>query len=253
MSQQKRLTDKQKRFAQELVFNLGTRNMTDVAKDVGYGTPAVRASELQNPKKFPLVVEYIKELEQEKIKEVRENFYKNLNEFNDLFERMNHQLKCKLWQGRTKDYISIFKKMEPVVYQYKQMVLGQTEPIKVYLAEENRPYHTGFFKIGMTKHEDVESRRTYTDNPFGVNYICYFEYIPNDNFNLEKTLHRFFKKFSTKQNVKNGSKEWFQFKNRKIIIKAFMKVSKYYLNKFRCKYFYQKLKGRKDEYYSKSS
>lgn len=253
MSQQKRLTDKQKRFAQELVFNLGTRNMADVAKDVGYGTPAVRASELQNPKKFPLVVEYIKELEQEKIKEVRENFYQNLNEFNDLFKRMNHQLRCKLWQGRTKDYISIFKKMEPVVYQYKQMVLGQTEPIKVYLAEENRPYHTGFFKIGMTKHEDVESRRTYTDNPFGVNYICYFEYIPNDNFNLEKTLHRFFKKFSTKQNVKNGSKEWFQFKNRKIIIKAFMKVSKYYLNKFRCKYFYQKLKRRKDEYYSKSS
>jgi len=247
MGLKKRLTNKQKRFAQELVFNLGTRNVADVAKDVGYGSPAVRASELQNHKKYPLVVEYIKKLEQEKIKEVRKNFYQNLEEFNHLFKGMNQQIRQNLWQGRTRDYVSVFKRMEPVVYHYKQMVIGQTNPIKVYLAEENRPHHTGFFKIGMTKQEDVESRRTYTDNPFGVNYICYFEYIPSQNFNLEKTLHQFFKKFSTKQKIKNGSTEWFQFKNRNVIIKAFMKMSKYYLNKFRCKYFYQKLKGKKDE------
>src|SRR5210317_1726021 len=110
MGLRKRLTDKQKRFAQELVFNLGTRNVADVAKDVGYGSPAVRASELQNPKKFPLVVEYIKKLEQEKIKEVRKNFYQNLEEFNHLFKGMNQQIRYNLWKGRTRDYVSIFKK-----------------------------------------------------------------------------------------------------------------------------------------------
>ena len=63
----KHLTDKQKRFAREFVYNDGTKTKTECAVDAGYGKSSahVRASELTNPRKFPLVVRYIQELQNE--------------------------------------------------------------------------------------------------------------------------------------------------------------------------------------------
>ena len=63
----KHLTDKQKRFARELVYNDGTKTKTECAVEAGYGKSSahVRASELTNPRKFPLVVRYIQELQKE--------------------------------------------------------------------------------------------------------------------------------------------------------------------------------------------
>ena len=63
----KHLTDKQKRFARELVYNDGTKTKTECAAEAGYGKSSahLRASELTNPRKFPLVVRYIQELEKE--------------------------------------------------------------------------------------------------------------------------------------------------------------------------------------------
>ena len=63
----KHLTDKQKRFARALVYNEGTKTKTECAIEAGYGKSSadVRASELTNPRKFPLVVKYIQELEYE--------------------------------------------------------------------------------------------------------------------------------------------------------------------------------------------
>jgi len=63
----KRLTDQQKKFAHELVVNEGRITATEAAQIAGYEKDSahVRASELQNPKKYPLVVQYIGQLRED--------------------------------------------------------------------------------------------------------------------------------------------------------------------------------------------
>lgn len=236
MGLSKRLTNKQKRFAEALVFNAENKTASEIAKEVGYGTPSVRASELQNPNCFPLVTQYIQKLQQEKIQFTKNAFYNILHKFNETFTHIQKQTKYELSRGRTSQASNLMNQTRPLVQQFKQMIEGQNSVIKVYLAEENRPHQTGFYKIGMTKKDDVEDRRTYTDNPYGINYICFIEYIPNYGLNLEKTLHKFFVRYSTKSEVKNGSTEWFQFKNRKTVVKAFIKASQCLLHRYECKH-----------------
>ena len=63
----KRLTDMQKRFAELYVYNEGRSTPYECAKEAGYAEESarVRASELRNPKVYPLVVQYIGELREE--------------------------------------------------------------------------------------------------------------------------------------------------------------------------------------------
>ena len=63
----KRLTDMQKRFAELYVYNEGRMTPYECAKESGYAEESarVRASELRNPKAYPLVVQYIGELREE--------------------------------------------------------------------------------------------------------------------------------------------------------------------------------------------
>ena len=63
----KQLTEKQIKFAQELVYNEGRKTATQCALEAKYSEDRahVTASELQNPKKYPLVVQYIGELRSE--------------------------------------------------------------------------------------------------------------------------------------------------------------------------------------------
>ena len=63
----KRLTEMQQKFAQLLVTNEGRKTPTECAIEAGYDkdTAYVRASELRNPKKYPLVVKYIGEIREE--------------------------------------------------------------------------------------------------------------------------------------------------------------------------------------------
>ena len=63
----KRLTEMQMNFAHEIVSNEGRKNGFECAVSAGYAEDSarVRASELQNPKRFPLVVKYIGELREE--------------------------------------------------------------------------------------------------------------------------------------------------------------------------------------------
>jgi len=67
MGLRKELTDKQRKFALELVTSEGRKTATECAIEAGYekDSAPVRASELQNPKKYPLVVQYIGELRAE--------------------------------------------------------------------------------------------------------------------------------------------------------------------------------------------
>ena len=59
----KQLSEQQKKFAELLVYNEGRKTPTECALEAGYaeGSAHVRASELRNPNKYPLVVKYIGE------------------------------------------------------------------------------------------------------------------------------------------------------------------------------------------------
>ena len=70
MGLSKRLTEKQKKFAELLVCNDGSRDAWECAKEAGYGPNSdlaarVASSKLTNPQLYPLVVRYIGELREE--------------------------------------------------------------------------------------------------------------------------------------------------------------------------------------------
>ena len=78
MGKKPTLTEKQRKFAYELVTNEGRITGTEAAKRAGYGSPRERAYELQNPRKFPLVVNTLEKLEM--------NFKKNMTlHFKDIY------------------------------------------------------------------------------------------------------------------------------------------------------------------------
>jgi phage terminase small subunit len=78
----KRLTEMQKRFAEYLVFNEGRTTGTDAAIAAGYSEKRakVEASELQNPRLSPLVVQYIGALREEKLKKFEVTYDKHVAE-----------------------------------------------------------------------------------------------------------------------------------------------------------------------------
>ena len=78
----KRLTEMQMNFAHEIVTNEGRKNATECATDAGYtkDTAVVKASQLQNPKLYPLVVKYIGELREEYQKKYAVTFERHISE-----------------------------------------------------------------------------------------------------------------------------------------------------------------------------
>ena len=78
----KRLTEMQMKFAHEIVTNEGRKNATECATDAGYtkDTAVVKASQLQNPKLYPLVVKYIGELREEYQKKYAVSFERHISE-----------------------------------------------------------------------------------------------------------------------------------------------------------------------------
>ena len=84
----KRLTEMQKRFAEYLVFNEGRTTGSDAAIAAGYSEKRakVEASELQNPRLSPLVVQYIGELREEKLKKYEVTYDKHVAELGKIRE-----------------------------------------------------------------------------------------------------------------------------------------------------------------------
>jgi len=78
----KRLTEMQQKFAHELVSNEGRKYAYQCAIDAGYEKDRARqtASELINPKKFPLVVKYIGEIREEYQKKYAVTFERHITE-----------------------------------------------------------------------------------------------------------------------------------------------------------------------------
>ena len=70
------------KFAHEIVTNEGRKNGFECAVAAGYAEDSarVRASDLQNPKRFPLVVKYIGELREEYQKKYAVTFERHISE-----------------------------------------------------------------------------------------------------------------------------------------------------------------------------
>jgi phage terminase small subunit len=92
----KQLTPKQIKFAQELVYNEGRKTATQCAIEAAYSEDRahVTASELQNPKMYPLVAQYIGQLRQEVQKKYDINFESHLMH---LGKMRNDALDAKAW------------------------------------------------------------------------------------------------------------------------------------------------------------
>jgi len=82
MTQPKRLTEMQMKFAHELVTNEGRKTGAECAIAAGYSSDAavVYASKLQNPKTYPLVVQYIGKLRSEYQKKYDVTFERHISE-----------------------------------------------------------------------------------------------------------------------------------------------------------------------------
>jgi|TARA_R110002012_G_scaffold316654_1_gene531861 phage terminase small subunit len=78
----KRLTDQQQRFSELYVYNEGRMTPYECAVEAGYAKDSarVRASELRNPRRFPLVVKYIGELREEVQNKYEVTFEKHIKE-----------------------------------------------------------------------------------------------------------------------------------------------------------------------------
>ena len=78
----KRLTEMQMKFAHLLVTNEGRLTGYECAKEAGYSEDRARvtASELQSPKKYPLVVKYIGEIREEYQKKYAVTFERHITE-----------------------------------------------------------------------------------------------------------------------------------------------------------------------------
>ena len=76
------MTEMQKRFAEYLVYNEGRTTGSDAAIAAGYSSKRakVEASELQNPRLSPLVVQYIGALREEKLKKFEVTYDKHVAE-----------------------------------------------------------------------------------------------------------------------------------------------------------------------------
>jgi phage terminase small subunit len=230
----KKLTEMQIKFAHLLIDSPGKMTATECAIAAGYSPDGavVYASKLQNPKTYPLVVNYINSLREQKRIDIKLSLDKNLHRFNTLFEDILNKLEQD--KSNIKDVHGSCKIIKPLIDVFSEIYISD-KAIKVYLAEEQRPYKTNHYKIGKTTKE-IKDRKSFTDNPYGLNYIQYIEYKPNKGFNLEKSLHVFFEKYSTKRKDYNGSTEWFYFKNKKSILKNFLRASEILLKRNNCEY-----------------
>ena len=84
----KRLPEMQKRFAEYIVFNEGRTTGADAAIAAGYSEKRARveASELQNPRLSPLVVQYMGALREEKLKKYEVTYDRHVAELGKIRE-----------------------------------------------------------------------------------------------------------------------------------------------------------------------
>jgi len=96
-----RLTEMQMKFAHEIVTNEGRKNGTECAISAGYAEDSarVRASELRNPQRYPLVVQYIGEIREEYQKKYDVTYGRHITELGKIRQEA---LKKGAWSAAVK-------------------------------------------------------------------------------------------------------------------------------------------------------
>tara|TARA_R100000687_G_C6430795_1_gene155597 strand:+ start:684 stop:1217 length:534 start_codon:yes stop_codon:yes gene_type:complete len=94
----KRLTEKQMKFAQLLVYSEGEKTATECAAEAGYekARAAQTGSELRNPNKYPLVVNYTAELREEVQKKYAIDFDRHVSKLARIRDKA---LESKAWSA----------------------------------------------------------------------------------------------------------------------------------------------------------
>ena len=115
----------QMKFAHLLVSNEGRMNGYECAKEAGYSEDRARvtASELQSPKKYPLVVKYIGELREEYQKKYAVTFERHITELGKI--RADAVLNFIYNKDEFKDYIDIVlhsRTIESVIKKLKKNI-----------------------------------------------------------------------------------------------------------------------------------
>jgi phage terminase small subunit len=111
----KRLTERQIKFAYELVTNDGKMNGKEAAVAAGYSRDraSVTASELQNVNIYPLVCEYIEKLRTEKSEQnklmLRDNLFKLNRLMGKAIETLEKRIDCK-----PNEIIKICRSFKPI-------------------------------------------------------------------------------------------------------------------------------------------
>ena len=92
-----KLTERQIKFAELLVYNEGRISASEAAYQAGYKTrPRQAASELRNPKVSPLVVKYIGELRSEVQEKYGINFEKHISELAQIRTYISNEISKRL-------------------------------------------------------------------------------------------------------------------------------------------------------------
>jgi len=154
MTQDKKLTEMQMKFAYELVTNEGRKTGAECAIAAGYSSNAaiVAASKLQNPKTYPLVVAYIGKLRDEFQKKYDITFERHISELAKLRDSAREN---KAWSaavnaevargkaaglyveqkiirtGKLEDLSSdqLEKKMKEIIQDYSPILEGKVEEV----------------------------------------------------------------------------------------------------------------------------
>jgi len=129
MTQPKRLTEQQRKFAELLVYNEGKMSPAEAAYEAGYKTRARRAAaEMRNPKYFPLVVSYIGELRAEVREKYGITFEKHVTE---LAQIRNKALENKAWSAAVNAEVARGKAGGLYVDQ-KLVMTGNIDNLKIF-------------------------------------------------------------------------------------------------------------------------
>ena len=225
----KQLSEQQMLFAKFLVYNKDNKTPTQCAIEAGYAESSahVRASELRNKQKFPLVYDYINELRDDLFSEISKELLNNAAVI------MEAGRKSVSENGKI-----INKKDFKRFHDFAKTLIPNTIRT-VYLAVENRlDGKTPYYKIGVTDISVAHrAQSNTTDNPFHLNYIASFKYL-TEGYNIESYLHSNLRKKNAYEQNKGGT-EWFDLseyrkkRTEEELIEIFYKVCTRFCKKYK--------------------
>ena len=162
------LTEQQTKFATLLVTNEGRMSPTECAIAAGYaeGSAHVRASELRNPRKFPLVVKYIGEIRSELQEKYKVDYGSHIRELAKLREESREK---GAWSAAINAEVARGKAAGLYIEQ-KIIKHGKLEDLSERELEARLSEIIEDNKL-LLEHEDVESLKNKVKKPLELKIV----------------------------------------------------------------------------------